>query len=154
MRRISVLFALAVALHAAAVCDYAAVRCSWPSDVGRGDRVVREALVNNNFNAVVDVFFHKGSSSVTSDQMANVERIASYMIKNPGANVQIKGYASRDGAPSVNYQLAARRAEAVARLLTGRFRISPGRISASGAGIGEFFENDSWNRVCVCTFTD
>lgn len=153
LHHILILFIIAFnAFCAYSAGGYVSVKCGWQVDPR--DKVVREALVNNNFNAVVDVFFHKGSSAVTADQMANVERIAAYLNKNPNTEVHIKGYTSHDGKSSANYQLAARRAEAVARLLTGRYRISPTRVKASGAGIGEFFEQDAWNRVCVCTFTE
>lgn len=116
-------------------------------------QITHEAVVDNRLNTVIDVFFHQGSSTVTADQMPNVERIAVYLKNHPDTYVLIKGYASREGKSDANYQLAARRAQAVASLLTGRFRISPDRVKASGAGIGDFFDEDSWNRVCVCTLT-
>ncbi len=130
------------------------LRHDLEAERARKPEIIKEATVDNHFNTIIDVFFHKGSSTVTADQMPNVERIAIYLKNNPNTRVLIKGYASRDGRSDANYQLAARRAEAVAALLTGRYRISPDRVTASGAGIGELFEEDSWNRVCVCTLTD
>lgn len=113
--------------------------------------IVKEVTVNNRMNTVLDVFFLLGSSTVTPDQMPNVERVAIFLKNHPGSTVVIKGYASRDGNPALNERLAALRAEAVKSLLIKRFRISPARIQASGAGIGDLFEEDSWNRVSVCT---
>lgn len=113
--------------------------------------IVREVTVDNRMNTILDVFFMLGSSTVTADQMPNVERIALFMKNHPASTVVIKGYASRDGNRALNDTLAARRAEAVKNLLIKRYHIAPSRIEAAGAGIGDFFEEDSWNRVSVCT---
>lgn len=113
--------------------------------------VVREVAVNNRLNTVLDVFFHLGSAAITGDQMTNVERIAAYLNSHPGSHVVIKGYASRDGNADYNRRLAERRALAVKTALEKRYGISPDRISAHGAGIGELFDVESWNRVSVCT---
>lgn len=113
--------------------------------------IVREVTVDNRLNTVLDVFFMLGSSTVTADQMPNVERIALFMKNHPRSTVVIKGYASRDGNRNLNENLAARRAEAVKNLLIKRYHIAPSRIKAMGAGIGDLFEEDSWNRVSVCT---
>ncbi len=113
--------------------------------------IIREVTVDNRLNTVLDIFFLLGSSSVTADQMPNVERIALFMKNHPGSTVVIKGYASRDGNRTLNERLASRRAEAVKALLIKRYHIEPSRIEATGAGIGDLFEEDSWNRVSVCT---
>lgn len=113
--------------------------------------VVREVAVNNRLNTVLDVFFHLGSATISGDQMPNVERIASYLNSHPGSRVVIKGYASRDGNADFNRRLAERRAQAVKNALEKRYGIDASRITAQGAGIGELFDVDSWNRVSVCT---
>ncbi len=113
--------------------------------------VIREVSVNNRFNTERDVFFLLGSAVITPDQMPNVELIASYLKNHPHSRVVIKGYASRDGNKEANARLAQKRAESVKEALVKRYRISPERISASGAGIGNLFEEESWNRVSVCT---
>lgn len=117
----------------------------------RKPEVVKEEVVNNRLNTVLDVFFLLGSAKVTPDQMPNVERIAVYLKNHPGSRVVIKGYASRDGNREANLRLATRRAESVRDELIRRYGIAASRISASGAGIGELFEEESWNRVSVCT---
>lgn len=113
--------------------------------------IIKEVAVNNRLNTELDVFFLLGSSKVMPDQMPNVERIATYLKNHPGSRVVIKGYASRDGNADANMRLASRRAEAVKAELINRYGVKPSRISASGAGIGDLFEEESWNRVSVCT---
>lgn len=114
-------------------------------------KVVKEAAVDNHLNTELVVFFMKGSSYITPDQMPNVDRIASYLKSHPAATVDIKGYASSDGNDAFNRSLASRRAEAVRDALVGRFGVRPARITASGEGVAHLFDEESWNRVCVCT---
>lgn len=117
----------------------------------RKPEVVKEVTVNNQLNSVRFVFFRVGSKAVTSDQMPNVEMIADYMKKHSDCKVVIKGYASKDGNLDKNIALAAARAEAVKSVLVSRYKIAANRISAEGQGVGDMFEEDSWNRVSVCT---
>lgn len=116
---------------------------------GRG--AVREVAVNNRNNTVYDVFFHKGSTEVSADQLANVARVANRLNQNPCSIVVIEGYASNDGNQQANERLARSRADAVAAILTGRYRIAPSRVVALGKGVGHKFDENSWNRVAVCT---
>lgn len=112
-------------------------------------QVVKE--VSNNYNSVRFVFFRIGSSVVTNDQMPNVEMIADYMKSHPNSKVVIKGYASKDGNYDFNVKLAAARAESVKKALVNRYKIKADRITAEGEGIGNMFEEESWNRVSICT---
>ena len=137
----------------AASAEARAARLQTELDACRSAKptVVREEVVNNRLNTVLDIFFHLGSATITNDQMPNVERLASYMKSHPQSKVAIKGYASRDGNPEVNARLAQRRAEAVRDALIKKYKIAASRIQAEGAGIGDLFEEESWNRVSVCT---
>ena len=107
--------------------------------------------VTNQYNSVRFVFFRIGSHAITADQMPNVTMIADYMNSHPDSKVIIKGYASRDGNYDFNIRLAQARAEAVKNALVRRYRIPESRIEAQGEGIGNMFEEESWNRVSICT---
>ncbi len=111
--------------------------------------MVRE--VDNKYNSVRFVFFRIGSHAITADQMPNVTMIADYMKSHPQSKVVIKGYASRDGNYDFNVRLAQARAEAVKNTLMRRYNIPESRIEASGEGIGNMFDEESWNRVSICT---
>lgn len=110
--------------------------------------------VNNNLNSVRYVFFKIGSSTITADQMPNVEMIAAYLKNHPDATVEIMGYASQDGPEDVNIRLANNRAEAVKTALINKYGVSADRITAKGQGIGHMFKEESWNRVSICTIED
>ncbi len=118
--------------------------------------VVKEVVkeVNNNLNSVRFVFFRIGSSVVTADQQPNVEMIASFLKNHPKSKVVVKGYASQDGPKDLNEKLAVARAESVKKALTGRYKIAADRIVAEGEGIGHMFEEESWNRVSICTIEE
>lgn len=77
--------------------------------------------------------------------------IADYMKNHPDSKVVIKGYASQDGNLDFNIRLAKNRAEAVKEALIKKYKISADRIQAEGRGIGHMFEEESWNRVSICT---
>lgn len=107
--------------------------------------------VDNIYNSVRFVFFKIGSSVITADQMPNVEMIAQYMKNHPESTVMIKGYASKDGPEELNIKLAQARAESVKNALIKKYGIKASRIQAEGEGIGNMFEEESWNRVSICT---
>lgn len=113
--------------------------------------VVKEV---NNLNSVRFVFFRIGSSVITADQQPNVEMIASFLKNHPNSKVVVKGYASQDGPKELNEKLAAARAESVKNALIKRYKVASDRIVAEGEGIGHMFEEDSWNRVSICTIEE
>lgn len=106
---------------------------------------------NDFLSTVRYVNFNIGRYNVTADQMPNVAAVANYLKNQPKSTVVIKGYASQDGPIEVNERLARQRAESVRDLLVKRYGIAPERIKAEGEGIGHMFEEESWNRVAICT---
>lgn len=143
--------ALATATDAAAAAtlDAAATAAALDSCLNAAPQVVKE--VTNNYNSVRFVFFRIGSSAITPDQMPNIEMISDYMKNHPDSKVVIKGYASKDGNYDFNIKLAQSRAESVKNALVKKYKIPADRISAQGEGIGNMFEEESWNRVSICT---
>ena len=118
----------------------------------KAPEVVKE--VSNKYNSVRFVFFRIGSSVITADQRPNVEMIADYMKNHPKSKVVVKGYASKDGNYDFNIKLAANRAESVKKMLISKYGIPADRIQAEGEGIGQMFDEESWNRVSICTLEE
>lgn len=143
--------AAALADNAALVDANAALATQLQTCMDTPVPVVQEVETNNFLNSVRFVFFKIGSSTITADQKPNVEMIADYLKDHPQATVQIKGYASQDGNAEFNVKLAQKRAEAVKDMLVKTYKIDPARITAEGEGIGHMFEQESWNRVSICT---
>ncbi len=113
-----------------------------------------EVVKDNTLNTVRYVFFKQGRSTISADQLPNVEQIATYLKNHPTATVVIKGYASPEGSAEVNAKIAAARAESVKASLVKKYRIAADRISAEGQGVGEMFSEADWNRVSICTIND
>lgn len=125
--------------------DLAACKARQPEVVVKED---------NTLNTVRYVFFKQGRSSISADQLPNVEQIATYLKKHKEATVVIKGYASPEGSAEVNAKIAAARAEAVKTSLVKKYGIAAERISADGQGVGEMFSEPDWNRVSICTINE
>lgn len=100
------------------------------------------------------VNFELGKYNITASQMPNVAAVASYLKNHPKSKVIIKGYASQDGPLEVNVRLANQRAESVRNTLVNKYGIAADRIQAEGQGIGHMFEEESWNRVAICTLDE
>lgn len=108
---------------------------------------------DNTLNTVRYVFFKQGRSTVSADQMPNVDQIATYLKNHKDATVVIKGYASPEGNADVNARIAKQRAESVKNALVKK-GIKASRISADGQGVGEMFSEPDWNRVSICTIEE
>ena len=117
----------------------------------RKPEVISVVKVDNQLSTVRYVNFSIGKSTISADQMPNVAAVASYLKNHPKSKVVIKGYASKDGPEEVNIRLANQRAESVKNTLIKKYGIASDRIEASGQGIGEMFDEESWNRVAICT---
>ncbi len=114
----------------------------------RNKKVVPPAKVVNT--AEYAVVFRQSSSRVDALQLPNIDRLASYLKKNPNAKVVISGYASPEGDANFNQKLSVKRAEAVKKILVKDYLIDESRIDASGKGVGTIFEKGKYNRVSMC----
>ena len=143
--------ALDASLAAAAVTEAqnAELAAQLQACMNKKPEVVKE--VSNQLNSVRYIFFKIGSSVITRDQQPNVEMIAQYMKNHPDSKVIIRGYASKDGNLDFNIKLAEKRALSVKNALIKGYKIPADRIDAKGEGIGNMFEEESWNRVSICT---
>lgn len=115
-----------------------------------------ETIVQNKHSMSLEsvVTFRQGKTTISADQLPNVERIATYMKNNPKSTVSIKGYASPEGSAEVNAKVARLRAEAVKTMLINKYKISASRIQAEGQGVGAMFSEPDWNRVSIATLNE
>ncbi|MBD5230790.1 MAG: OmpA family protein [Muribaculaceae bacterium] len=120
----------------------------------RKPEVVTKSTKTDQLSTVRYVNFDLGRYNITASQMPNVAAVASYLKNHPKATVVIKGYASQDGPVDVNIRLANQRAESVKTTLINKYGIPASRIQAEGQGIGHMFEEESWNRVAICTLDE
>lgn len=138
---------------AAALAESEATNAALAAQLAECQNKKPEVVTKNTdqLSTVRYVNFEIGRYNITPSQMPNVAAVASYLKNHPTATVVIKGYASQDGPVDVNIRLANQRAESVRNTLINKYGIKADRIKAEGQGIGHMFEEESWNRVSICT---
>ncbi len=125
------------------------------NDLKNAPKQVQTIVQNTHSKSLESVVtFRQGKTSISADQVPNVERIATYMKNNPKSTVVIKGYASPEGSAEVNARVANQRAEAVKNMLVSKYKISASRITAEGQGVGDMFSEPDWNRVSIATLNE
>ncbi|MGO1461423.1 MAG: OmpA family protein [Marinobacter sp.] len=85
----------------------------------------------------IEVQFAKNSSVVSNAYDDEIRRVGDFLKENPETVVEIAGHSDNTGKASYNEFLSQRRAEAVARRLTGPLGVDPDRVSAAGYGEAE-----------------
>lgn len=99
----------------------------------------------------IEVHFGLNSSSLSSEESANVEKLANWLKLYPKTKVSITGYADKGtGTAAINRKLSEQRVNAVANELVQKYGIDASRIKTNYKGDTEqlFSDNDS-NRVVV-----
>ena len=120
------------------------------NDLNAAKNVAPKVVDNSKQYMNILVHYPKSGTSITADQRANVERIATYMKSHPEATCVIKGYASPEGNQENNIKLANGRAASVKDMLVKKYGIDAKRIKSEGQGISNMFDELSWNRVSIC----
>lgn len=115
-------------------------------DACRREPKVQQVI--KNLDATRYVFFNCGSATVQANQMPEIALTAKAA---DGGKINVTGYASKDGSLAFNEKLAARRADAVKKILVNQYGVAEGNVNAKGAGIGDLFTENDWNRVAVLT---
>jgi outer membrane protein OmpA-like peptidoglycan-associated protein len=90
--------------------------------------------VKTKLNHKIPATFARGSSSFNQIDQSLIKRIVSYLTENPGAAIQVNGYASSDGTLEINQTVSQARADAFKKYLVSK-NIDENRILASGKGI-------------------
>jgi outer membrane protein OmpA-like peptidoglycan-associated protein len=85
-------------------------------------------------NHKIPATFGLGSSSFISVDQSLINRIISYLAKNPDTSINVNGYASSDGSLEINQTISQARADAFKKYLVSK-NIAESRIIASGKGI-------------------
>ncbi|ABE56011.1 OmpA/MotB [Shewanella denitrificans OS217] len=81
------------------------------------------------------ILFDNDSSVIKPGAYSDVEILVSHLEKYPQHTVVIEGHASNVGTPDYNLLLSERRANAVAALVTSKYKINGSRIKSVGYGL-------------------
>ncbi|MDA0939476.1 MAG: OmpA family protein [Bacteroidetes bacterium] len=77
--------------------------------------------------------FESGLAALSSDYQAGCERLAQWMLDNPGVNIRVEGHTDNVGSVPFNMALSEDRATSVLNFLIER-GVVPSRISVEGKG--------------------
>jgi len=103
--------------------------CPVEDDEDREVDFFRQAI-NDGY---VNVYFAFDSSRPLGYSAAAAHYVANFMQRNPGVNIEIKGYADEIGPEDYNMRLSERRARAVRDLIVAA-GIDAGRLTVQGYG--------------------
>lgn len=100
----------------------------------------------------LQVFFKINSAVVTDEGMLNLARIAETIKATPDIKYTVVGYAdSATGAAKINNPLSLKRAEAVVKILTERFGVSPSQLLIDSKGGIENSKKIELDRTVIIT---
>ena len=100
-------------------------------DDGCPDDVPKEI---ERFTGVIrGINFEVNSDKITTDSYGLLDEAAAVLLQYPTVRLEIHGHTDSDGKDEYNLELSARRAESVARYLTGR-GVPAERLSSKGLG--------------------
>ena len=66
-----------------------------------------------------NILFETGKATLKSESMAEIQKVADYMKKNPSVRFEVQGHTDNQGSDAVNDPLSQQRAEAVVKALEG-----------------------------------
>ena len=85
-----------------------------------------------------DQLFQYDSSDLQSSAIAQLQKLATLIKRNPKATFTVEGYTDSFGPPDYNLDLSQRRAEGVKAYLVNVMGINPGQIETHGYGQTKF----------------
>ena len=80
---------------------------------------VEKAIAETGKFVTNNILFETGKATLKPESMAEIQKIADYMKKNPGARFEVQGHTDNQGSDKVNDPLSQQRAEAVVKALEG-----------------------------------
>ena len=79
------------------------------------------------------IFFNPDSNDLSASAIYQLDRVATFIAKNPETGITIKGYSDSTGSASYDQMVSEIRANTVKNYLIAK-GVSPGKISAEGKG--------------------
>ena len=97
---------------------------------------VEKAIAETGKFVTNNILFETGKATLKPESMAEIQKIAEYMKKNPTARFEVQGHTDNQGSDKVNDPLSQLRAEAVVKALEGE-GVDPFNLRPVGKGSHE-----------------
>ncbi|MFT7613691.1 MAG: outer membrane protein OmpA-like peptidoglycan-associated protein [Parvicellaceae bacterium] len=95
---------------------------------------IDDKIKNEGKEVFHNILFEFGSDKLTETSYPVIETLAAYLNKNPNKNYYIVGHTDNIGSLSTNKVLAEKRAQAVLKALTSKYKVQATQVSAHGVG--------------------
>ena len=80
---------------------------------------VEKAIAETGKFVTNTILFETGKATLKPESMAEIQKVADYMLKNPSVRFEVQGHTDNQGTDKVNDPLSQQRAEAVVKALEG-----------------------------------
>ena len=80
---------------------------------------IEKAIAETGKFVTNNILFETGKATLKAESMAEIQKVADYMKKNPGARFEVQGHTDNQGSDAINDPLSQQRAEAVVKALEG-----------------------------------
>ncbi len=80
---------------------------------------VEKAIAETGKFVTNNILFETGKATLKPESMAEIQKVADYMKKNPGTRFEVQGHTDNQGSDAINDPLSQQRAEAVVKALEG-----------------------------------
>ena len=97
---------------------------------------VEKAIMETGKFVTNNILFETGKATLKPESMAEIQKVADYMKKNPTARFEVQGHTDNQGSDKINDPLSQQRAEAVVKALEG-LGCDPFNMRAVGKGSHE-----------------
>ena len=97
---------------------------------------VEKAIAETGKFVTNNILFETGKATLKSESMAEIQKVADFMKKNPSVRFEVQGHTDNQGSDAVNDPLSQQRAEAVVKALE-QLGCDPFNMRAVGKGSHE-----------------
>ena len=97
---------------------------------------VEKAIAETGKFVTNNILFETAKATLKPESMAEIQKVADYMKKNPTARFEVQGHTDNQGSDKINDPLSQQRAEAVVKALEG-MGCDPFNMRAVGKGSHE-----------------
>lgn len=80
---------------------------------------IEKAILESGKFVTNNILFDTGKATLKPESMAEIQKVADYMKKNPSARFEVQGHTDNQGSDKVNDPLSQQRAEAIVKALEG-----------------------------------
>jgi outer membrane protein OmpA-like peptidoglycan-associated protein len=102
--------------------------------VAESQKTIYDALSSTGRWATQGILFDTGKSDVKPESTPTLKQIAAAFKEHPELKVEIQGHTDNVGKADANLKLSQARAEAVKKMLTTEYGVSPDQVTAKGYG--------------------